>query len=110
MDGKADAFECKPQCCHASDGNTTPRRRLPAFVDELNNAIVLLLLILKMVIMRIIRVISIVFTLLFYIMLIMAFIALMRIITIIAIIAYVCVVGWLDSVGSRVVYELESAA
>ena len=38
---------------------------------------------------------------------IIEFIALMRNIAIIAIIAYGCVVGWLESVGSRVVYELD---
>ncbi len=38
---------------------------------------------------------------------IMRIIAFMRIIAIIAIIAYSCVVGWLESVGSRVVYELD---
>jgi hypothetical protein len=42
-----------------------------------------------------------------HIMRIMALIAFMRIIAIIAIIAYGCAAGWLESVGSRVVYELD---
>ncbi len=54
------------------------------------------MMILKMVIRRVIRVISII---VFY-----SSYCFMRII---AVIAYGCVVGWLESVGSRVVHELD---
>ncbi len=54
------------------------------------------MMILKMVNVHIIRVISIIYI-----------IYLMSIIAIIAIITNGCVVGWLESVGSRVVYELD---
>ena len=54
------------------------------------------MMILKMVIMRIIHIICII-----------TYMLIMHIIAIIAIISYVFVLGWLESVGSRVVYGLD---